>query len=114
LTAAAPARHQHRGEHALKVSRCASPLLVAEQLHLQVGPCAKGSLARAGEHDATVPLLGLDAGKEIAELERRPGVEGVGDFRAVERHQKDVVGPVLRQQRFVFPLHSVRRLHAVL
>src|SRR6266581_4526314 len=69
---------------------------------------ADGLVARAGEHDAAAPPLGLEAFEKLAEVERSPRVEGVGDLGPVEGRQKQVTGLFLHPQRVVFSLHAPR------
>src|SRR6266702_7666793 len=97
----------HRAEHALENPVLRAPLLLAERVALlQVGAGAEGLVARAGEHDAAAPPLGLKAFEKLAEVERSPRVEGVGDLGPVEGRQKQVTGRFLHPRRVVFPLHA--------
>src|SRR5882762_6539635 len=82
------------------------PLLVGERAPLlEIGSRAEGSLTRAGEHDAAMPLLGLESTENVAELERGLGVESVGDLGAVEGHQENRFRPILHPQGGVL-LHA--------
>src|SRR6266540_1899830 len=72
-----------------------------------------GEIAQQHELEAAAPPSGFKAFEKLAELERGPGVEGVGDLRPAEGRQKQVAGLFLHPQRVVFPLHAPRRGSAV-
>src|SRR5262249_38088647 len=92
----------HRAEHALEGLVLLTPLLVAERVALlQVRAGAKRLVALTGEDQAAVPLFGLERLEKFAELERRPGIEGVGDLGAGERREQNAVRLLLHPQRGV-------------
>jgi hypothetical protein len=83
-----------------------APLLAGERVaFLEVGSGAEGLLARAREHHAAAPLLGLEAPEKIAQVERCLRVERIADLGAVEGREEDILRPFLHPQRGVL-LHA--------
>src|SRR5260221_1359842 len=99
----------HRAKHALEYLVLRAPLSVAERTALlQIGAGAKRLVPGAGDDNAPVRLYGQEALEKFTQLERRSGVEGVGDLGTVEGHKENSFRLFLHPQRGVL-FHACSR-----